>query len=175
MDAANRWDEYRSAVGDERNRIRNEIATAYFDWATRRAELLANEMGVVDRDNAVGEVLLRFVDRVIPHYDGRIPFENYAGVCIRRLMIDQARKQRHPMQALDIVEAEVMFERAESHQFEAMIARVPHTQAVILWLRFSRGLTIKETAKTLGVTTSCVRSRTSAAMRRLRFSEKDSV
>ena len=64
-----------------------------YTWAIATATRLARRMRLPDRDDAVGQALLVFHQRILPAYDGRRSFETYAAVALRRNLLESLRNQ----------------------------------------------------------------------------------
>jgi DNA-directed RNA polymerase specialized sigma24 family protein len=76
------------------NALRDKIVEHYFAWAKSKAYGFANHMRIRDKDNAVGDALLKFAMKIVPTYDGVRCFEPYASTCLCRSMLDSLKRDK---------------------------------------------------------------------------------
>ena len=171
------WAKYRSHP--KCVKLRDKLVEHYFPWFRTMATGAARKMNLPDVENAVGEACLTLTTRIIPAYNGKSPFENFAAVCVKNLYRSIHRHKREPETiSLDGINGLKFFSGINNVEVEADIqqltAFLPHSQAIIIWLRFSRGMTIGQTADFLNIPTGTVKSRTSTAMKTIRNRVKSS-
>lgn len=165
--------------------LRDRLVEYYLPWVKSIAMRIAGNLHIEDRENAVGEVLMVFAKRVIPKYNGSGTFLGFAGLCIRRFMSDQIRRKRRPTVSIsepriirqhhgrDYVGtlSDVLPAKTETNsdvRFCELTAGLPHRDAIILWIRYYRGLSVSQAAEELEITPRQVKDRTAHALRRLR-------
>ncbi|MEM8962727.1 MAG: sigma-70 family RNA polymerase sigma factor [Acidobacteriota bacterium] len=121
----------------------------------------------LDPTALVNEVYLRLVDRRSVSWDNRANFFAFAGIAMRRILVEHARARgRHKRGGdairLDLEDAPELTVAARSVDLLALdqaldeLATLDARQAKLVELRFFAGLTIEETAEVLGVSTSFV-------------------
>jgi RNA polymerase sigma factor (sigma-70 family) len=151
------WDRYLAGRSEA---DRNELATRYFAWAEDIARRIARRMAISDKENAVGDVLLKMAGSIIPSYNGTGKFENYAKECIKRTLISISRAEGPKMVSLDgrynnDLWTEIFSLSPEpftcDYEFNEFLASLGDRAACLLWLRYYRGLSRTAAAKVFGV------------------------
>ena len=164
--------------------LRDRLVEHYAPWVQSLIEGMARNINLADRENAIGEGLFLLTQKIIPQYDGRGKFEGWASICLRRRIVDLWRRQRQLMVSLQTPSGDgdeeftemidllpAPSERLCDLRFCELTAQLTNREALVLWLRYYRGLTIDETAKELDTANGTIRSRTYAAIKKLRNSK----
>lgn len=155
---------------------RDRLVEHYFPWFSDLAGRMARRMSLEDRDDAVGEACLALAEKIVPSYDGRRPFENFAMVCLKNLFRSFLRRRHGDTESIEPYRdlaipcpsvAAVEPTKCETLAIR-MMAGLSNAQATVLWLRFSRGVSIEQTAAMLNIPPGTVKSRTSTALKILR-------
>src|SRR5208283_196029 len=131
--------------------LRNRLVEHYLPWVYGLATSIAERMRLSDVENAVGEVLAALVASIVPDCDGPGEFTHWASVCIQRNLIAQQRRERMTQSIFDEVSTEtgkpLEFDEmpaGEKRSLEASFLQVTREltdrQAIVLWLKFQRGL-----------------------------------
>jgi RNA polymerase sigma factor (sigma-70 family) len=159
--------------------LRNRLVEHYRPWIRHMAATFARRMRLDDEENAVGEALAALVGSVIPNYDGTTTFHRWARICTRRKLLDIWREQRRA----DAVFANLLpqdgatsllellpdrEQRGCDLKFLEIAAELSDQQAMVLWLRYYRGMSVKAVAAMLKVSPSSVTSWTLAAVKELK-------
>ena len=92
------WAAYLADRSDQR--LRNRLVEHYLPFIRNMAESIAKSMRLRDEEDAVGEVLLALVESIVPGYDGRRNFESWAGLLVKRKLVDQQRGGMHDRRPL---------------------------------------------------------------------------
>jgi RNA polymerase sigma factor (sigma-70 family) len=151
------WDRYLAGPSEA---DRNELAIRYLAWTEDIARRIARRMAISDKENAVGDVVLKMAGSVIPSYNGTGKFENYAKECIKRTLISISRAEGPAMLSLDgrynkDLWTELMTLAPEpftcDYEFNEFLASLGDRAACLLWLRYYRGLSRTAAAKVFGV------------------------
>jgi len=156
--------------------LRNRLVEHYLPLVRNLAGSIAKEMRLRDEDDAVGEVLVLLVSSIVPGYDGKRSFSNWARACTRRKLIDLKRVEHMEgtifaampsgPDGLDLVPG-----RGEGNcdlNFIAFTADLKNQQAMVLWLRYYRGMSVAEVAALLKLSTRRVKACTRAALEALK-------
>jgi len=159
--------------------LRNRLVEHYRPWIRHMAAAFARRMRLDDEENAVGEALAGLVASIIPNYDGTTAFHRWARICTRRKLLDIWREQRRA----DAVFASLLPQDGVTSLFELLpdreqrgcdlkfleiAAELSDRQAMVLWLRYYRGMSVKAVAAMLKVSPSSVTSWTLAAVKELK-------
>jgi RNA polymerase sigma-70 factor, ECF subfamily len=171
------WRSYRQ---DGSESARDRLVEYYTPWFQKEAAGGARRMGMLDIDNAVGEALFALVAKIMPSYrprgDGTPRFKSWAQSCLRRKLIDLRRRERKDapkllrgMHSFVMEPEDLPFEKEpdETH-FAELVAPLNDREAVVLWLRYFRGLAPRAIAAVLNVPVGTVKSRTHYALIELR-------
>jgi len=167
------WAAY-NAHRDDLN-LRNRLVEHYLPWVRDMALAFARRMALRDKENAVGEVLAALVSSIVPGYDGKSGFIRWARVCTKRKLISLQRVEKKAgtnfsdlspapsgTSVLDLAPCQ------EQHSYDVnfleLTAKLSDRQAMVLWLRLYRGLTIEATAALLKVSPGSVKSWTHTAV-----------
>ncbi len=153
-------------------RLRNRLVEHYVPLVRRVATPIAKRMRLRDRENAVGEVLAALVAFMVPAYDGHSGFEGWAYTCIVRKLINQQRRERRarirpagrPRRSTKL---DLLTEREEHGcdlKFVELTAELCDRQSLVLWLRYYRGMLVKEVAALLKISPASVKCATRAAL-----------
>jgi len=145
------------------NAIRERLVEHYFPWFLDQATRMVGRMSLEDRENAVGEACLALSERIVPKYDGRGPFENWASSCIKNLFTSIYRKEGRintlNIECIDTVDGVSVAPPPMNVRFSLLTARLSDKHAAVVWLRFYCGLTIEESANILKIPSCTVKSR----------------
>ena len=141
------------------------------------ATSIARRMQLRDEENAIGEVLVALVDSMVPSYDGLSDFNGWAHACTVRKLIDQRRLERRSKRYFvdpppRPARLDRLPSRAESGgdlKFVELAAELSDQQALLLWLRYYRGLSVEAVAELLNVSPSSVKAWTRVALRALKI------
>ena len=155
--------------------LRNRLVEHYVPYVRRFAASSAKKMRMHDRQNAVGEVLAALVETIVPGYDGHSGFERWARVCARRNLIQQQRAEqkrgavfggvRCKRTGLDLLPDRE--ERQSDMRFLDLTAELSDRQAIALWLRHYRGMSVRGIAALFRVSPRTVKFWTQAAVAEL--------
>lgn len=156
--------------------LRNRLVEHYAPYVRRLAAAIAKEMRLRDQDDAVGEVLALLVTSIVPGYDGRRDFISWARTCIRRKLIDVKRVERMDGTIFASVPSGrdglgLVPGRGEGNcdlNFVAFTSELRNQQAMVLWLRYYRGMTVQAVAALLKVSARRVKTCTREALAALK-------
>ena len=133
--------------------LRNRLVEHYLPFVYDLSFAIAKKMRLRDKGNAVGEVLAALVEDIVPRYDGHGSFERWARYCMQRKMIDQQRAEKKIDSILGSrrsrVELGLLPNRERSGndlQFAEFTADLSDPEALVIWLRYYRGLSVEEVA-----------------------------
>ena len=160
------WAAYMADRGDWQ--LRNRLVEYYLPQVRRFALSIAKKMRLRDRDSAVGEVLAALVESIVPGYDGQSGFDRWVRVCIKRKLIDQRRAEQKdeaffvdaPSEPDGSSVFDLMPDREPSAgdlRFAELTAELSDRQALVLWLRFCRGMSLEAVAALLAVSHTSVK------------------
>ncbi len=119
-------------------------------------------------EDLTGEVFMRMLS-ALPRYQSRgLPFRAWLFRIARNLLVDHYRKQSGPVSVpLDEAEARskaeadperLLEEKLSLESLQAALSKIDGPQREVVVLRFLAGLSIRETAKTLGKTEAAVKA-----------------
>lgn len=179
LDVQQLWTKY-FADHDNRN-LRDRLVEHYLPWATKTAQGIAGRMPLADRENAVADAILRFSTRSVSRFSEHGDFKRWAKMCLKRSLVDSLRKERRTMDSLDTPvggdDGPTLFEILPAatspncdFRFCEMAADLPHSQAIVVWLRYYRGLSIREITAEMRISHGAVKSRLNSALKSLRKS-----
>ena len=141
--------------------LRNRLIEHYLPPVRQFAVALAKTLRLRDKENAVGEALAALVGSIVPDYDGSGSFEGWARVCLRRLLISLKRTERKAGMVgggrsgnpgLDLLP--LRSQRGGDLNFLEFTANLSDQQAIVLWMRCYRGMTLKAVAGLLKISPS---------------------
>ena len=128
-------------------------------------------MRLRDKGNAVGEVLAALVEDIVPRYNGQGSFERWARYCMQRKLIDQQRAEKRIDSIFgdprSRVEPDLLLNRERSGndlQFAEFTADLSDHQALVIWLRYYRGMSAEEVAAVVKVSPRSVKAWTHNAL-----------
>ncbi len=156
-------------------RLRNRLVEHYLPFVRNLATAITRKMRMRDKENAVGEVLASLVRYMVPNYDGRNSFDDWARFCTKRKLIDQ-RRAEHRVDAIFDDEQDAPFDfnqvldreqRGRDLDFVEFTAELSDRQSAVVWLRYYRGLSVGEVAELLKVRVGTVRATAHQAIRKL--------
>jgi RNA polymerase sigma factor (sigma-70 family) len=166
--------------------VRDRLIEYYLPWIQQTAMAIASKMKLHDPENAVGEVLVQMVRKILPEYDGKRDFERWAKVCIKRKLIDQQRAEinaRRVFVDADLGEidlfavtpAPAVDAKNCDLRFLELTMTLSDRQAMILWLRYYRGVSVSTIADLLKSSECSVKTWTRDAIVELRRKFPDSL
>ncbi len=140
-----------------------------YTWAIATATRLARGMHLRDRDDAVGQALLVFHQRILPAYDGRRPFKPYAAVALRRNLLESLRKQLAckllAVESLDDVPARPERTTVDFHR---MVKWLPDREAEVFLRRYRDHQSLATIAADLAISVRVVQEDIKKARRAIR-------
>jgi len=167
-------------LADRSNRrLRNRLVEHYRPWIRQMAASLAHRIHLEDEENAVGEALVALVAHIIPDYDGTTSFHRWATVCTKRKLLDIWRLERRgeavfvrPLHGAKRIPLSKLLpdreQRGGDLKFLELVADLSDEEAMVLWLRYYRGMTIKAISALLRISPDTVTRWTLAAVKELK-------
>jgi len=128
-----------------------------YHWAIATTTRLAARMRFADRDNAIGDALLAFVQRILPAYDPTRPFEPYARAAIRRHLISTYRHERTLPRMNPDALATYPAPTPRADNIANLVAALPKRRANILLAFYRDNRTVAELAARYHTTPGAIR------------------
>ena len=151
------WDAY---WADRSDANRNAIVEHYLPWVRRTARRFIRNQPIIDKANALAEVVLAFCADMVPQFDGRSAFRTNATRAIYNRVYDLARcddyrrtisldseKDSNGRKLIDSVASP---QSPVCRLCDAMVG-LPPRDAALLWLYYCREVRLSEIAAILGV------------------------
>lgn len=156
--------------------VRDRLVAHHMRWAKEMLSAIAPRFKLADPENAIGDCLEALALRIVPSYNGSVPFEKWAASCWRRLLIDkwraQALRSNVDCSKADLSElADVLPSPSDSdHTFRELLSELSPREAAAVWLRFYAGLSHREIGEALATCEGSSKRIVCMAIRKLRES-----
>lgn len=159
---------------------RDRLVEYYLSWIQGVAESIVRRMHLPDTDNAIGEALLFFSMTIVPRFNGRGNFKQFAVMCMKRRLVDLYRRQgcaKEVTRQPDDDESRNWVEECPDVRehplrgccFEKITRWLPDRQAKILKMRYRDYLGPRDVAGLLGVSTGTIKHEMREAIRAIRI------
>ncbi len=143
---------------------------ARYTWAIATANRLARRMHLRDRDDAVGQALLVFHQRILPAYDGRRSFEAYATVALRRNLLETLRNQlASRLRAVEDLDRLPARPERTTVDFHRLVKWLPEREAEVFLRRYRDHQSRTTIAVALGISVRVVQEDIKKARRAIRI------
>ena len=134
--------------------LRNRLVEHYLPFVRTTAAAIAKTMRLHDTENAVGEALAALVEDIVPHFDGTVGFRAWAGLCVKRKLVDLQREEQAaenlfvdaPCERKALEETTGEPELGGELDFHAFTADLSDREALVLWLRYYRRMSVNGVA-----------------------------